>query len=205
MISDLPEWCKCGNISYSCSSCNPKYDRQVEKLLDKGRQIQEDYKFIDEGHRCKYCDQGVLTKPSRKTYKCSVCLNSSHKEKDPTYVFPRFDWDSLQDGLEDCMSFLPMPREILKFRRERWNKIPPLRQQEILDEVANIIDEWKFYNELSPWDQYNQNRRQLLLGKVQLSEWYLEFYENWFIFLAKRPGFCKVPKKILYQGRWITE
>lgn len=205
MISDLPEWCKCGNISYSCSRCNPKYDRQAEKLLAKGRQIQEDRKYIDEGYRCKYCDLGVLTSPSRKTYKCSVCLNKSHKEDDPPYWFPRFDWDSLQDALEGWMSSLPMPPEMLKFRRERWNKIEKWRQREIMDEVDKVIYIWKFYNELSPWDGYNESQRQLLLGKVQLSEWYLQFYENWFIFLAKRPGFCKVPRKILYQGRWITE
>tara|TARA_B100001173_G_C15890855_1_gene505570 strand:- start:483 stop:818 length:336 start_codon:yes stop_codon:yes gene_type:complete len=111
----------------------------------------------------------------------------------------------LQDGLEDWMSFLPRPPEMLKFRRERWNKIEKWRQREIMDEVDKVIYVWKFYNELSPWDGYNENQRQLLLGKVQLSEWYLQFYENWFIFLAKRPGFCRVPRKILYQGRWITE
>ena len=206
MISDPPEWCKCGNISYSCSNCNPpKIDLQVERLLDKAKEIQEDSKYVEEGYRCKYCDLSVLTKPSRKTYKCSVCLQTSHKEDDPPYWFPWLDWVSFQDALEDWMMFLPRPPEMLKFRRERWNRIPQWRQLEIMGEVGKIVEVWKFYNELRHWDEYDQNQREYLLGKVDLSESYLKFYENWFIFLARRPGFCKVPKKIFHQGRWITE
>ena len=200
----MPEFCEHSNISYNCYICYPNYDKMVKKLLTKAKAIQEVSKYVDEGFRCKYCDLEVRTKPSRKTYDCNICIQRSYKDKDPPYVFPRFDWE--EGGLEYWMSWLPRPAEILRFRRERWNKIPPWRQQEILEEVAKIIELWKFYNRCEgSWNKLNQNLQQFLLNKVKLSAWYLQFYENWFIFLAMRPGFCKIPKKIFHRGRWITE
>jgi len=200
----LIEFCEHSNISYNCYICHPDYDKMVKELLTKAKGIQEDSKYVDEGFRCKYCDLEVRTKPSRKTYDCKICLQRSYKDKDPPYVFPRFDWE--EGGLEYWMSWLPRPAEILRFRRERWNKIPPWRQQEILEEVAKIIEWWKFYNRFEgSWNQLNQNLQQFLLNQVKLSTWYLQFYEDWFIFLAMRPGFCKIPKKINHRGCWITE
>jgi len=179
--------------------CCPNPEKKVRKLIKLKKGIQEDYKYIDEGFRCKYCDLEVLTKPSRRTYKCAICLNTSHKNTAPNYEFPR--WHEP----EAWMTWLPMPAEILRFRRERWNKIPQERQEQILKEIADIIYEWKFYNETDSWDEFNQHQKQYLLHKANLSAWYLEYYENWFIFLARRPGFCKKPKKIFYRGQWITE
>ncbi len=195
----LIEFCEHNNLSNSCSICRPNPKKAIRKLIERAQTNQEDCKYIDEGYRCKYCDLEVLTKPSRRTYKCSVCLNMSHKDREPNYEFPRLEEP------EYYRPWLLKPADILRFRRERWNKIPDWRQQEILENIANIINVWKFYNESRSWEEYNQNQRWWLLSKVKLSAWYLEFYENWFIFLERRPGFCKIPKKINHRGVWTTD
>ena len=192
-------FCEHDNLSNTCSICCPNPEKMVRKLIKRAKVIQEDCKYIDEGFRCKYCDLEVLTKPSRKTYKCSICMNTSYKDTDPNYDFPR--WQEP----EDWMTWLPWPPETLRFRRERWNKIPQKRQEQILKGIEKIIDVWKSYNEADSWDELNRGLQKYLLDKVNLSPWYLGFYENRFIFIGKRPGFCMIPKKIFHRGQWITE
>ena len=101
----LIEFCEHDNLSNTCSLCCPNPEKKVRKLIKQLKVIQEDYKYIDEGFRCKYCDLEVLTKPSRRTYECAICLNTSHKDKAPNYEFVRwyernetfFDMDSLKE------------------------------------------------------------------------------------------------------------
>jgi hypothetical protein len=94
--------------------------------------------------RCKRCDLPSVSKPKLKTYRCTICLFRSNKESWP------FDSDASIEvpeqkhhggGMYRVQVHSPMIKEIKKFRKNHWIKIPKERRLEILS-GANLSEEY---------------------------------------------------------------
>lgn len=123
----IVEFCVHGNLSFSCHHC--KSDPGVKKVIKSG-----EVEFT-EHVRCKRCDSPTVSNLKRKTYGCPVCLFKSHKEnwpfdsnaeiRVPKPTHHGGGWRRVQVHSE-------MMKEIKKFRKNHWIKIPKGRRSEIL-------------------------------------------------------------------------
>ena len=137
------EFCVHGNLSFSCHFCNP--NPRVNKVIESGENE------FTEAVRCKRCDSPTVSKPKRKTYGCPVCLFKSHKENWP------FDSNAETrvpkpthhgGGLRKVQVHSEMMKEIKKFRKNHWIKIPNERRSEILTGTGLSKEYSEIYKEL---------------------------------------------------------
>ena len=127
------KFCKHGNLEFSCHLCNPssinsKVVESVEHLFT-------------EQVRCKRCDSPTISKPNLKTFRCPVCLFRSNKNSWPFDPNASTEVPENKGGWGRFQVHSPMIKEIKKFRKNHWIKIPKERREEILS-GANLSEEY---------------------------------------------------------------
>jgi len=130
------KFCKHDNLEFSCHLCNPSsFSPKVVESVEH---------LFTEQVRCKRCDSPTVSNPKRKTYGCPVCLFNSHKETWP------FDSDATIEvpepthhggGIYRVQVHSEMMKEIKKFRKNHWSKIPKERREEIIS-GTNLSEEY---------------------------------------------------------------